>query len=252
MDALLISDGDFSSLCRACGYLYRLHLWKDHYGEAGKLDDEQLLSRVFDRVVRMLPAMNTVDDRGLDEVQESISLMYQLTMRPEFSDHRERFQEALEMLVSQNPIHPGLLGSALGMLYGLEPEWKARIDDVVRGYLQGTRTMMLQSAQLLQGLFFTARDILLTDGEFLKRIDGLLCALEDEDFTAMLPQLRLAFSYFLPRETDRLAKAVGLLHGGAAIRKDLAVDAADYSRAEAVDAWAAAHLEDWGDEYGDL
>ena len=103
---------------------------------------------------------------------------------------------------------------------------------------------MLQSAQLLQGLFFTARDILLTDEEFLKRIDGLLCQLDDGDFTAMLPQLRLAFSYFLPRETDRLAKAVGQLHGGAAIRRDKAVDAADYSRAEAVDAWAAAHLDD--------
>ena len=242
MDALLISDGDFSSLCRACGYLYRLHQWKEHYGEAGKLDDEQLLSRVFDRVVRLLPAMNTVDDRGLDEVQESISLLYQLTMRPEFSDRQERLREALEMLVSQNPIHPGLLGSALGMLYGMEPEWKARIDEIVRGYLQGTRTMMLQSAQLLQGLFFTARDILLTDEEFFKRIDGLMCSLEDSDFTAMLPQLRLAFSYFLPRETDRLAKAVGRLHGGVTIRRDKAVDAADYSRAEAVDAWAAAHL----------
>lgn len=65
---------------------------------------------------------------------------------------------------------------------------------------------MLQSARLLQGLFFMARDLLLTDGEFLKQIGALLCALEDEDFTAMLPQLRLTFSYFLPRETDQLAK----------------------------------------------
>ena len=76
---------------------------------------------------------------------------------------------------------------------------------------------------------------------------------EDEDFTAMLPQLRLAFSYFLPTETDRLARSAAKLHGqSGSITKQRAVDAADYSRAEAVDAWAAAHLEDWGDEYGDL
>ena len=255
MDALLIADGDFSSLCRACGHLYRLHQWKDQYGEGGRVDDEQLLNRAFDRVVRLLSTMNTVDDRGVGAVQESAMLLYQLTLQPAFADRRERLQDALEMLVAQTPIHPGLLGSALGLLYGMDPGWKGRIDGVVRGYLQGTRTLMLQSAQLLQGLFFTARDLLLTDGDFLKQIDGLFCGLDDDDFTAMLPQLRLAFSYFLTRETDRLAKVVSAFHGGTQIlTKKTALDAADYSRAEAVDAWAAAHLDDLGggEEHGDL
>ena len=255
MDQLLIADGDFSSLCRACGHLYRLHQWKEHYGETGRLEVEELLNRTFDRVVRLLPAMNTVDDRALGEVQESVQLLYQLTMEPAFSDRRERLQDALEMLVANSPIHPGLLGSALGLLYGMDPGWKGRIDGIVRGYLQGVRPLMLQSAQLLQGLFFTARDILLTDGDFLRKIDELLCGLTDGDFTAMLPQLRFAFSYFLPRETDRLAKAASSLHGGAGVLlKHRAVDAADYSRAEAVDAWAAAHLDDWGggEDHGDL
>lgn len=114
---------------------------------------------------------------------------------------------------------------------------------------------MLRSAKLLQGLFRMARDLLLTDREFLKEIDGLFCELEESDFVAMLPQLRLAFSYFMPRETDRLAKSAAALHG----KTDgtipyTAVDAADYSWAEALDAWAAAHLDDWGggEEYGDL
>ena len=255
MDALLIADGDFSSLCRACGHLYRLHQWKDQYGEGGKLDDEQLLNRAFDRVVRLLPVMHTVDDRGVGAVQESALLLYRLTLQPTFADRRERLQDALQMLAAQSPIHPGLLGSALGLLYGMDPAWKGRIDGAVRGYLQGTRTLMLQSAQLLQGLFFTARDLLLTDGAFLKQIDELFCGLDDNDFTAMLPQLRLAFSYFLPRETDRLAKAVSAFHGGTQrFEKYTAVDAADYSRAEAVDAWAAAHLDDLrgGERDGDF
>lgn len=255
MDALLIADGDFSSLCRACGHLYRLHQWKDQYGEAGRLDDEQLLNRAFDRLVRLLPAMNTVDDRGMGAVQESAVLLYRLTLQPAFAERRERLQDALGMLAIQTPIHPGLLGSTLGLLYGMDPAWKERIDGVVRGYLQGSRSLMLQSAQLLQGLFFTARDLLLTDGDFLKQIDGLFCGLDDDDFTAMLPQLRLAFSYFLPRETDRLAKAVSAFHDGTQkFEKYTAVDAADYSRAEAVDAWARAHLDDLGggEEHGDL
>ena len=112
---------------------------------------------------------------------------------------------------------------------------------------------MRQSAPLLQGLFRTARDLLLTDTAFLKDIDSLLCALEDADFTAMLPQLRLAFSYFLPRETDRLARSAAGLHGAKKLTTP-AVAAEDYSRGEGLDAWAAAHLDDMegGEDHGDL
>ena len=253
MDGLLISDGDFSSLCHACDSLYRLTQWKNQYGEGGSIDYETLLTRAFDRVVQLLPAMHTVDDRGLSEVQQSAMLLYQLTLWQDFADRRERLREALEMLAEQNPIHPGLHGAALGLLYGMEPTWKTQIDRVTRGYLKGTRSVMLLSASFLQGLFYTARDLLLIDHAFLKQIDTLLSELEDDDFTAMLPQLRLAFSYFLPTETDRLARSAAGLHGSKErLHKQRAVDAADYSRAEALDAWAAAHLDEWGSGNGDL
>lgn len=253
MEELLIADGDFSSLCRVCDLLFRLYQWKNQYGEAGSINYDALLQRAFDRVVQLLPAMHTVDDRGAGEVQESMALLYQLTLHPGFSHRRDRLREALEMLIAQNPIQPGVHGTALGLLYGMDPGWKQAIDKVVRGYLQGTKGMMLRSADLLQGLFFSARDLLLTDHDFLKQIDGLFCALEDDEFTAMLPQLRLAFSYFLPTETDRLGRSAAALHGAAA--KDIkrqAVNAADYSRAEALDAWAAQHLDDWGNDNADL
>ena len=254
MDRLLIADGDFSSLCAAAGHLYQLRQWKAQYGEEDSIDDEGLLGRAFDRCVQLLPSMYTVDDRNVEDVQKAAVLLYQLALDGEFEYRRERLADALKMLVEQNSIHPALHGAALGLLYGMDSGWKGAIDGVVRGYLQGTRPMMLQSAQLLQGLFLTARDLLLMDGAFLKDIDRLLCELEDGDFVAMLPQLRLAFSYFLPRETDRLAKAVAGFHGAADMNwRTTAVDPAGYSRAEAIDAWAAAKL-DWmgGETDGDF
>ena len=255
MEELLLTDGDFSSLCGACGHLYRLRQWRTQYAEAEPTGEAALLERTMDRVVRLIPAMHTVDDRRVEEVQNALRLLYQLTLDPALSDRAQRLQEALAMLVSMEPIHPGLHGAALGLLYGMDARWKKQIEEVVRGYLRGTRELMLRSAQLLQGLFAMARDLLLTDTEFLREIDALLCGLEDGDFTAMLPQLRLAFSYFLPRETDRLAKAVGSFHGKQTqLRQFTAVDAADYSRAEAMDAWAAAQLEnlEGGEADGDF
>ena len=251
MEELILADGNFTSLCQACAHLYSLYQWKGQYGETDSIDETALLTRSFDRVVRLLPAMYSVDDRGVEEVVEAMVLLYQLTLRSDFATFRPRFREALVILEEQSGIHPTLHGAALGLLYGMDPDWKRRIDFTVRSYLRSSHDIKLQTAQLLQGLFRTARDLLLTDDGFMKRIDSLLCEVDDGDFTAMLPQLRLAFSYFLPRETERLAKTAAGFHGGGT-RKQASVDAADYSRAEAVDAWAAAHLDDWkgGKDHG--
>ena len=59
----------------------------------------------------------------------------------------------------------------------------------------------------------------------------------------LLPELRLAFSYFLPMETDRIARRVAGLHGVTAT--DLrcpGIDPEVYKRGEALDAWASAQL----------
>ncbi len=244
MEELLLNDGDFSSLAEACRSLYILHQWQSQYGEGGSFDYGTLLARAFDRVVLLLPSLHSIDDSRVGEVQQSCLLLYELTLQPDFSDRREKFREALEMLVSQSSIEPALHGASLGLLYGMDSGWKSAIDTVVRGYLQGTPGMKAKSAALLQGLFLTARDLLLMDGEFLKLIDKLFGELEDEAFLAALPELRLAFSYFLPRETDRLGRQVAALHGvqSKMIHKP-GVDPAAFARGEDIDAWARERLD---------
>ena len=101
----------------------------------------------------------------------------------------------------------------------------------------------------------TARDLLLVDDVQLVAIDALLCELEDEEFVALLPQLRLAFSYFTPTETDRLGRQAAALHGEERLKAgSIVVSPTDYTCWEAIDAWAAQRLEQWEpdrDEEGD-
>lgn len=242
MDELLIADGDFYSLCAACDALNTLEQWRGQYGETATYDYDALLRRCFDRVLQLLPAQNNVDDRNLQRVQQACMLIYQVTGRESFAAQRPQLLRAFELLIERIPIHAGLHGAVLGLLYGADPGWKARIDGVARGYLQGTRGMMLQSAAFLQGLFYTARDLLLVDDGFLRQIDELFCELSDADFTALLPELRLAFSYFAPMETDRIARGAAALHGAKNLTRRAGVDAAAYARGEALDVWAAAEL----------
>lgn len=244
LEALLLKDGDFASLCEACAALNTLDEWQLQYEEQGTYDYPALLRQCYTQVLHRIPSMNQVDDRSVHQVQEACTLLYQITGRENFAQHRPALIAAFERLVKKNPIHPALHGAVLGLLYGTEPGWKTAITRTIQGYLQGTPGMMLQSASFLQGLFYTARDLLLMDEGFLHQIDALLCALSQEDFTTLLPELRLAFSYFLPMETDRLAKRVAQCHGeNGSVTLRRGVDVREYAWGEALDAWAAARLD---------
>lgn len=244
LEDLLIQDGDFASLCAACASLDTLDEWQVQYGERGTYDYPALLQRCFQRVLQLLPSMGSADDHQVPAIQQACMLLYQVTGRDSFAPQRPALLGAFQALIRQDPLHPALHGAVLGLLYGAAPDWKRDIDAAVRGYLQGTPGMLVQSAPFLQGLFYTARDLLLVDPDFLSKIDRLLCALEDDDFTRLLPELRLAFSYFVPTETDRLARRAAELHGATGdIRRRKAVGPAAYTKAEALDAWAAARLD---------
>lgn len=103
---------------------------------------------------------------------------------------------------------------------------------------------MRSSAVFLRGLFSTSRDLALVHEEFTVMLDGLFARLSQEEFVSLLPELRLAFSYFAPVEADRLAARAAALHGasGASVRRQRAVDVREYEYGEALDEWAAARL----------
>ena len=76
-------------------------------------------------------------------------------------------------------------------------------------------------------------------------IDELLGRLSGEEFLKLLPELRMAFGYFTPLETDRIAGRAAALHGRK--KKELLsgrmVSLAEYAYGEELDAYAAGELE---------
>lgn len=240
---LAVSDGDFFSLAKACAHLGtllemgRLYRQEDSYDYAGLLD------QCFGRVLVLLPSMAAIKDEQFEGCMALISRLYQLTAHPPFDGRRPGLLQALERMLRDPALHPGLHGGVLGLLYGADPAWLSAIDAACAGYLRGTREQMLRSASFLRGLFSTARDLLLIGGQFLPGLDHLLAHLEEEDFLSLLPELRLAFRYFTPMETAQIARRAAALHG---------VDAGElrrppdppglYAYGEELDAWAAARL----------
>ncbi|MCI8849198.1 MAG: hypothetical protein HFF86_07970 [Oscillibacter sp.] len=240
---LAAGDGDFFSLSNACKHLNtllemgRLYQQEDSYDYAG------LLEQCFGKVLSLLPSMAAIKDDQLNACLSIMALLYELTARPLFARRRESLLSALKALLSDPDLHPGLHGGALGLLYGADPAWRTEIETACAGYLRGTRERMLQSASFLRGIFSTARDLLLVSGQFLPSLDHLFSRLEEPDFLALLPELRLAFRYFTPSEASRIAGRAAALHGTTAEQlRRRPILPGQYAYAESLDEWAAQKL----------
>ncbi|WP_434445546.1 DUF5682 family protein [Lentzea sp. E54] len=97
---------------------------------------------------------------------------------------------------------PDLRGAALGLAWTL-------------GTKPDVRKLRSVGAlgDLLAGLFAVAREEVLASPDLVGVLDELVGAMTEEEFLVALPALRLAFSYFPPRERETIAATV-LAHRG--------------------------------------
>jgi hypothetical protein len=107
---------------------------------------------------------------------------------------------------------PMVRGGAAGLAYSSGRIDSTGLSRAVAGHLAGT-TSAADSVGFLRGLLQTAREAAWQERELLASLDARLAAWDAEEFTAHLPELRLAFAGMTPMETDRIAKAVAALHG---------------------------------------
>lgn len=211
---LLLKDTDFFSLTNALRTLSMLEELCGLY--QSEMDLKELLEVCCRRAIGLLPAMTGVSQEKLTECMGAMKILYQVTGRgtlPNAELLREDFLQALWRMTEDREIQAGIDGCVHGILYGSGQEALSMIEKRCRGYLTGTGEQSVQIAQFFRGLFFAAKDLVFADQQFLEMLDEFLCQIETEDFMRLLPEFRLAFTYFTPAETDRIAASVAAMHG---------------------------------------
>lgn len=146
---------------------------------------------------------------------------------------------------------PDARGACLGALWSL-----GRLGDAAASVALAEKA--LRSAALPQifgdflvGLFALAREETAHGDEVLRTVDEVLGGMAEHDFMVGLPALRLAFSYFPPREKASIADRVAALHGrsaSAAAQLLARLEAApqDLARAAKIDSEVDAALRRYG------
>lgn len=209
----LLGDTDFYSLAEALKSLLMMEELAGLYGSRMELG--HLIHIGCRKLISLLPAMTKIKDEDLNSCMNALKLLYQITGREgeAFVQEREDYYVVLEKMTQDGEIHAGLNGCIYGILYGSGKGTAQEVEAACRGYLGGTREQLFSTAQFFRGLFFTARDLVFIGETFIRMLDEFYGRVSEEEFMELLPELRMAFTYFTPRETDKIAQAAAGLHG---------------------------------------
>ena len=134
---------------------------------------------------------------------------------------------------------PDLRGAGVGMVWALDEERAGGQDAIERAVRGAGRPEVL--GDFLAGLFAVAREQVLSAEPpgVLGLLDELVDRLAEDEFLVALPALRLAFSWFPPRERESIAHRLldqRGLRGSASSFLRLGADPAVLTRARAVEA----------------
>lgn len=213
LQELLMTDTDFYSLAEALRSLTMVQQLRWLYDS--ELETQDMILTCIRRLLGLLPGMARVKEEDMSKCMEALKLLYQVIgrMEREESQERDSYFEALLAMDRDSEIQAGVHGCIHGLLYGGGREDVTRIEQVCRGYLTGTREQMLKTAMFFRGLFYGAKDLVFVGDTFLRMLDEFLMQVGEEDFMQLLPELHMAFTYFTPAETDRIAQSAAGFHG---------------------------------------
>lgn len=246
MNDIIINDGDFFSIGKAIYYFNMITSLKKMY-MMNNSESEYFLEKCFNRIIIMLPSIININSDKADDCVKICRILYNLASGETLPNRLSELIQAFKTMCEKDNPQPTVYGAVLGLLYGNDAKYKLQISNSLFGYLTGSDELKKQGAVFLRGVFSTARDIVLVGDEFTTMIDSLIKLLSMNDFMEVLPELRLAFSYFTPSEIDETAKKIAALYGKTKldVKKNLTIYDDIYAQGEELEKQICEALEDF-------
>jgi hypothetical protein len=233
---LVRTDADFFSVTAALGHLLYLYRYDAVLQTAGQGEVGALLKEAFGRGLWLLESLGEVAGKDKEQIA-GIRALLETFERCEalLSLDRDTFLDVLHRVGSDRAQGPLLRGATIGARWALGAADATQVLEVLQLFLDPAHL-----GDFLTGLFALAREQVQRQRDLLLSVHEILIRYGSEDFLAALPALRLAFTYFTPREKHHLAltlrEALGLTN----------VDAGTAARALAFEAKLFETLEKYG------
>jgi hypothetical protein len=206
------TDTSFERLVGALGRYTEWYAVRDALPTHGADRLRVLVGRLLTRATLAIPDLSGISgDDAIDAVDRLRALLRHLlsleaegVVRPD----RELLTEKLRALAEDPQSPPMIVGGAHGALFGLGATDEALIARTLEGLAFGAEDRAGDAGSYLDGLLRTSRAVLLGGSRLLDAVDKVITRLSWDRFVAILPDLRRAFTWFVPAELDRLAERI--------------------------------------------
>jgi len=207
---LIRGESDYFGLTEALGHLLYLYRYDTVLRTAGSEPMGDLLRDAYARALWLLEGLGQTSGRDRELIQGVIALR-ETFERCEvlLGLARDELTGVLRRVAADRAQTAVLRGAALGACWSLNASDADAVRNQLRQFLDPD-----QLGDFLSGLFALAREQVPRQRDLLLAIHEVLLGWPEEDFLRALPALRLAFTYFTPREKHHLAlrlrEALGL------------------------------------------
>ncbi|HVX64777.1 MAG TPA: DUF5682 family protein [Pirellulales bacterium] len=196
LESLVLEEAEFTAAAEALGHLLFLYCHDEAFGAARLPRIGDLLAQTFARALWLLDSLG----QSTQPPKELLQAMHVLLEAYEraadvLADSADEFAVVLERVEGDGFKPAQLRGAALGMLWTLGKAAPESVLDHMRLF-----TRAEQLGDFLTGLFALAREVAQRHPQLVQSIDHALLELTSEEFQQTLPSMRLAFTYFTPRE----------------------------------------------------
>lgn len=206
----VIEDPEAGSVVAALTDLLLLRRGRETLGieETGTLD--RLVQAAWRRLLVLLPELA---DFGADRVGVAVDALVGLRGAIELARSSaapidlDLFDQALDRLAAR-PLQPMLAGAVMAFALMDGRVEVAELESRLRGELASGYVDPAERLAFLGGVIAIARELIWTVPAIVDAIDAIIAGLDDDEFVALLPYLRLALMPLDPREVDRLAETV--------------------------------------------
>jgi len=177
------------------------------------------------RIIPMIQGLSTNDEKEDFTLAQSIKMLHRIASKEE---DIASLLMALEDLIVKRNTPPALDGAATGLLYNAS---RLSLDEALKrsnAYFTASDNVLAMSGRFLRGLFLTAKDLVFYDNGFIDGLNAVVKNMAYDDFVKLLPDLRLSFTSFSPREIDRVARKtleiMGLIDADITLTRVFALD----------------------------
>ncbi len=168
-------------------------------------DFEAIYERVFEKIVQKLYFTDSLAAEEEEAFLKNIKIFYQVAS--DDSSKKSDVEDVLKFLYQKLYENIQVFGGLSGMLLSINSITEEDILKSFQNVVSGAH-IGVDMAMFLKGLFQTARELFLTEDSFIKEMNKTFINMDEREFLEIIPELRLAFTFFSPSEQSKIASFI--------------------------------------------